>query len=225
MSACRANSLSADAVAWVWMSKWRKVGSANACAPSMVRATQRIRTASCRRIEPPPRTPFAPFLNGRRVKAFVMKDAWRKKNRYCVYGELRCRSAPGVDEHHSVAGVADGYGQRSLQRVKELLHVAGAEAAAHPQSGNIRIADDDARIGVAFDLGDGVRQPLAVENDRAFAPCEFGGQLLRGDGDDGVVEAGGGQAFPRIERPDGGRGGGVRVRILRRRQRRLHLDA
>src|ERR1700678_122934 len=143
-------------------------------------------------------TPFAPFLNGRRVKAFVMKDAWRQKNRYCVYGELRRRSMSSVDEYHSVAGMTDGYGQRGLQRIKELLHIAGAEAAAHPQSGNIRIADDDARIGVAFDLGDGVRQPLAVENDRAFAPCEFGGQLLRGHGADGVLEAGGGQAVPPI---------------------------
>jgi hypothetical protein len=27
--------------------------------------------------------PCTSFLNGRCVKAFVMKDAWRKKNRYC----------------------------------------------------------------------------------------------------------------------------------------------
>src|ERR1700733_16027497 len=135
-------------------------------------------------------TPLAPFLDGRRVSAFVMKDAWRKKNRSCVCGELRRRSVPRVDEYHSAAGVTDGYGQRRLQRIKELLHIAGAEAAADPQSGNIRIADDDARVGIAFDFGDGVRQPLAVENDRAFAPRELGGQLLRGDGDDGVVEAG-----------------------------------
>src|ERR1700679_958115 len=137
-------------------------------------------------------TPLAPFLDGRRVSAFVMKDAWRKKNRYCVCGELRRRSVPRVDEHHSAASMTDGYGQRRLQRIKELLPIPGAEAAADPQSGNIRIADDDARIGIAFDLGDGVGQPLAVENDRPFAPGEFGGQLMRGDGRDGIVESGGG---------------------------------
>src|ERR1700722_5935650 len=160
-------------------------------------------------------TPLAPFLDGRRVSAFVMKDAWRKKNRYCVCGELRRRSVPGVDEYHSAAGVTDGYGQRRLQRIKELLHIAGAEAAANPQSGNIRIADDDARVGIPLDLGDGGRQPLAVENDRPFAPGEFGGQLMCGDRHDGIVETGGGQALSRVERADGGRGGGVRVRILR----------
>src|SRR6202789_3039169 len=256
------------------MSKWRKVGSANACAPSMVRATQRIRTASCRRIEIPPYTlravsqrptrqglryerrlaekkpllvvglPHTSFRASRGPKAGVRgirspfikiyERGWDTPHPSLLrllprasYAEdwLPCRSAPGVAEYHSVARVADGYGQRGLQRIKELLHIAGAEAAAHPQSGNIRIADDDACIGVAFDLGDGVRQPFAVENDRAFTPCEFGGQLLRGDGDDGVVATGGGQAFPRIERADGGRGGGARVRILRCRQRRLYLDA
>src|SRR6202021_1869679 len=153
-------------------------------------------------------TPLAPFLDGRRVSAFVMKDAWRKKNRYCVCGELRRRSVPGVDEYHSAAGVTDGYGQRRLQRIKELLHIAGAEAAADPQSGNIGIADDDARVGIAFDLGDAVGQPLAVENDRPFAPGEFGGQLMRGDGRDGIVEGGGGQALSPVGRGAGGGGGG-----------------
>src|ERR1700678_1592666 len=159
-------------------------------------------------------TPLAPFLDGRRVSAFVMKDAWRKKNRYCVCGELRRRSVPRVDEHHSAAGMTDGYGQRRLQRIKELLYIAGAEAAADPQSGDIRIADDDARVGIAFVLGDRVRQSLAVENDSPFAACGFGGQLLRGDGHDGIVETGGGQALSRVERADGGRGGGGRGRHL-----------
>src|ERR1700694_5860618 len=110
----------------------------------------------------------------RRVKAFAMNrrlarnkpplQMQRRDGRRSGLA-MRTTSAAGVDEYQSGVGMADRYRQRGLQRVKERLHVAGAEAAADPQSGNLGIADDDAGIGVALDLGDRVRQPLAVEND------------------------------------------------------------
>src|SRR5260370_32608643 len=126
------------------MSKWRKVGSANACAPSMVRAKQRTRTASRRLIRLPPCLPFPSFVNRRRVKAFAMNRRLAKnKPPLQIQHRYRCRttqgprvcSVPGLDENQSAIRTADRYRQRGLQRVKEILHVAGAEAGADPHNG------------------------------------------------------------------------------------------
>src|SRR5271168_3791511 len=111
------------------MSKWCKVGSANACAPSIVRATQRISVASRCRIAFPRQTPFAPFrsstCNGLRYEQTVDEEKTATAIAAAAR-RLRERSAPGVDEYHSAGAVANRHGQRGLQRIKELLHIAGA---------------------------------------------------------------------------------------------------
>src|SRR5258707_5482969 len=108
-------------------------------------------------------------------------------------------SVPGVDEYQSGVGMADRNRQRGLQRVKELLHVARAEAPADPKPRDLGIADDDAGIGVALDLGDCLRQGLTIEDDGAFAPCEFARHLLRSDWGYRIVAARGGPSFSRHE--------------------------
>jgi hypothetical protein len=56
MSAWRANSVSADAAACAWMSKWRKALSANAGAPNIVKARQRMNTVNRRCMSSPDRS-------------------------------------------------------------------------------------------------------------------------------------------------------------------------
>src|ERR1700692_2633820 len=120
------------------MSKWRKVGSAYACAPSMVRAKQRTRTTS-RRFIAFPRMSFHAVCRLSTCKGLRWIDGWRGINRHCVGSVAtgrRAGSAPWVDDHLTGVRMADGHRQRRLQRVKELLQISGAEAAADPQSGD-----------------------------------------------------------------------------------------
>src|ERR1700676_3609301 len=87
----------------------------------------------------PRHTPFASFIDRRHVKAFA-------RNRRLARNKplLRMPQRYGAVEYQSGVDAAYRNRQRGLQRVKELLHVAGAEAPADPKPRDLRIADDDA---------------------------------------------------------------------------------
>src|SRR5258708_35779671 len=107
-------------------------------------------------------------------------------------------SVPGVDEYQSGVGMADRNRQRGLQRVKELLHVARAEAPADPKPRDLGIADDDAGIGVALALGDCLRQGLTIEYAGAFAPWALSRHPPRTDAGSPIDAAGVGRQSARL---------------------------
>src|SRR5271155_3968581 len=88
------------------------------------------------------------------------------------------RSAPWIDIYHPIRGAADRDGQRRLKTLKEILDVVGAKSAADAQCRRIGVAHHDARVGVALDLDDSLREWFAVENDGALAPGHLARQLF-----------------------------------------------